>query len=624
MAAPKKIRKVMVANRGEIARRICRTLSQKGLLSVGLFIASEKNAPYLNACDETYPLQKDSLSAFLDMDALINIAKETHVDAIHPGYGFLSENADFAKRVEDEGMIWIGPSPEVIALLGNKEKAKEKAKACNVPVLDYAFETQEQDADFEKALANMLRPLIIKPMMGGGGKGMAILRDGDQLKDVLAQSRSIAKNAFGDGRLMAEPFMEAPKHVEIQVVRDGKGNTLILGSRDCTIQRRHQKIIEEAPSKLDAKLLERMENDARVLMDDVGYQSVGTVEFLVDEKGTYCFMEVNTRLQVEHVVTEMIYDVDLVDMQLDIAQGKSLAQKDVQPEGHAIEVRIYAEDADRDFLPATGTISLLNLPEEKPWIRVDHSLQKGQKVTSVFDPMLMKLTVWADSRPRAIEELTNALSHVCICGVVTNHTLVDWVLGHEDFQTMKHHTQWLSQNIEDYHHHRDQRLQDAVTIWQYQTWEQNMTPWAFDPWNAYASAQLPSISNLRFVGKPIDPHLRNMDADPMVHHHFYFKIANAHWIFFDNQWYVFHEAADVDAQSNAAQDQGIKAPMTGTIIKIHAKEGDTLKKDQVIIEMEAMKMQYKLVSPSQGTLEKLLCNPQEVVQQDQLLAKVQS
>jgi acetyl/propionyl-CoA carboxylase alpha subunit len=611
------IQTVFIANRGEIALRIIQTVHKMGMRAVGVYIEQEKQAPYVQHCDEVRRLSGFTLQSFLDMDDLLEHAKAMGAQAVHPGYGFLSENAVFAQRCEEEGLIWIGPSSEVIDTLGDKQKAKDIARACQVPVLESLAENQDNDPDFEQALKKMTLPILLKPMMGGGGKGMTVVRDVEQLSEALTQARSIAKNAFGDARLMAEPFLEKPRHIEVQMLRDQHGQTSFLWERDCTLQRRHQKIIEEAPSIFVTDVLRRqLARYATDLFHHVNYTNAGTVEFIVDHQDQVYFMEVNTRLQVEHPVTEQLLDIDLVQAQIQIAQNEKVSIH-AQPSGHALEVRVYAENPDQDFMPSTGMVQHLTMPKAQDWLRLDMGIEEGTAVTSFFDPMLIKITVKGEDRPQAMDRMREALAQMRLAGVQTNQSYLDWALQHYDFRQGKHHTQWAAHTLSDYCAYRTQTLQNILP-----QWEQNFAQrYGSDSISAWQKARyIPSdhAKLWQFQHKSLPSHALNPSEAPLdvFHRH------QQDWLFSGAQVFLLEQKNHESMQGQA--EHAVISPMTGTITQVHVHNGDAVKKDQILVEMEAMKMQYQLRAPKDGKVSEVSCRQGQVVQGDTVLVDIQS
>jgi len=443
-------RKVLIANRGEIAVRIAGTLQQMGITAVAIYSEPDARALHVRAADEAYALGgKTSAESYLRIEKIIEIARARGIDAIHPGYGFLSENEDFAQACADAGITFIGPSPQVIREMGDKIVAKEKFVAAGVPVVPGWSGSLDAGVDSIRPHAQKIGyPVLIKAAAGGGGKGMRVVRSEKDLASSLEVAQREARAAFGDGRIFLEKYIDRPRHIEFQIFGDTRGNVVHLFERECSIQRRHQKIIEESPSPAMTPELRKKMGDAAVrAAKAIGYTNAGTVEFMLDEAGQFYFLEVNTRLQVEHPVTEMITQHDLVRAQVLVAAGEELpfSQDELARHGHAIECRIYAEDAQRGFLPSTGTLAHY-VPPIGANIRVDSGVGEGSEVSSYYDPMLAKLIVWGSDRAEAITKMDWALSHYVVLGVTTSIPFLRAVISHPEFAAGRLHTQFLEQN----------------------------------------------------------------------------------------------------------------------------------------------------------------------------------
>lgn len=414
--------KILVANRGEIAIRVIRACRDAGIRSVAIYSDCDKTAFHVRLADEAYYVgPSPSRESYLNQKKIIEVAKRANVKAIHPGYGFLAENAEFAKLCEKEGIIFIGPKSKTIALLGDKLAARQTAIKAGLPVVPGTeFDLKEASVVIEKA-AEIGYPVLIKAAAGGGGKGMRIVRSEENLTESLESAIREAGSAFGDGRVYLEKYLERPRHIEIQILTDSHGNAVYLGERECSIQRRHQKVIEESPSPIMSEELRREMGEAAVnIARESGYLGAGTVEFLVDQELNFYFLEVNTRLQVEHPVTEMVTGVDLVREQIRIAEGRpmTLTQESIGSRGHAIECRIYAEDPHQNFMPSTGTITEYREPSG-PGIRVDSGVVAGSEIPMFYDPIISKLIVWGRDRKEAIDRMRRALTEYRISGVHT-------------------------------------------------------------------------------------------------------------------------------------------------------------------------------------------------------------
>lgn len=443
-------KKVLIANRGEIAVRVMRTCKFLGIKTVGVYSEADENAPHVKLADEAYLIGGARVAeSYLNIEKIIEVACVTGAEAVHPGYGLLSENAGFARKCEEAGLVFIGPRPDVIAKMGSKiesRKAMEEAGVPVVPGISYPL------ADAEEAVqiaSNMGFPVMLKASAGGGGIGMQIVRNEDEIRKAYAGNQKRATDFFGDGAMYIEKYVENPRHIEIQILADSSGNIIYLWERECSIQRRHQKVVEEAPSLFLDEVTRRKMGEAAVkAAASIGYQNAGTVEFLVDSDRNFYFLEMNTRLQVEHPVTEEITGLDLVAEQLRIAAGEPLnrIQSEIRRDGHAIEVRIYAEDP-KTFFPSPGTITKLHLPEG-PGIRHELAINEQSVVTPFYDPMIAKLVVKGKDREEAIDRLQNALAHYEIQGIKTNIPMLQQVVEHQAFRSGDTTTGFVSKYIQ--------------------------------------------------------------------------------------------------------------------------------------------------------------------------------
>ena len=443
-----KFAKVLIANRGEIALRIMRTLRRLGIESVAVYHAVDAGAPFVAMADECAEIFGETpTAAYLDVDQLIDVARRHGAAAVHPGYGFLAENAAFADAVAAAGIRFIGPGSDVIRLLGDKITARTFVGERGFPL---APSIGVDDDDWRAQLAAIGYPILIKAAAGGGGKGMHIVHSAGELDAALASARSEGQRYFADARIYCEKYLSHPRHIEVQILADEHGHCVHLGERDCSVQRRFQKVIEETPApRLDPALREEICTTAVAIAAAAGYTNAGTVEFILGDGGEFYFLEMNTRLQVEHPVTEMVTGIDLVEAQLLIAAGEPLpfAQDDIQHRGHAIEMRICAEDCDAGFIPATGTIALLR-DASGAGVRIDSGLCPGMAITSAFDPMLAKLIVHAADRDAAIARAADAAAMQVILGVTTNLGFLQRVLRHPAFAAGEVHTHFIEQHAE--------------------------------------------------------------------------------------------------------------------------------------------------------------------------------
>ena len=455
------MKKILIANRGEIALRIMKTCKQMEISSVAIYSDADENSPFVSYADEAVNIgPPPSNKSYLLQDKIIDVAKELNVDGIHPGYGFLSENSEFAKKVIDAGIIFIGPSAESMNLMGDKLSAKKTVSKYDIPMVpgtDYAI------TDIEEAkhiASNIGFPILIKASAGGGGKGMRIIEKEEDFEPQMKRAVSEAEKAFGNGAVFIEKYVNSPRHIEIQIVADTHGNVVHLFERECSIQRRHQKVIEEAPSSiLTEKLRTKMGKDACQVAISCNYFGVGTVEFLYDN-GEYYFLEMNTRLQVEHPVTEMITSVDLVKEQISIAEGKELSfkQSDLKIKGHSIEVRVYAENPLTGFLPDIGKLNVYNIPKGEG-VRVDDGFCEGMDIPVYYDPMISKLIVHAENRNEAILKMTKAIKEYDIVGVETTLDFCRFVINHRMFKSGDFNTHFIA----DYYNEYEEEIKDEIT-----------------------------------------------------------------------------------------------------------------------------------------------------------------
>ncbi len=430
------MKKVLIANRGEIACRIIRGCRDAGLRTVAVFSDHDRSAQHVALADEAYALGGNAPSeSYLRGEEIVRIAKLAGADAVHPGYGFLAENSSFARAVEDAGLVFIGPPADAIERLGDKTAARRIAGEQGVPTVPGTLEPIRDIAEAARVGARVGYPILLKAAAGGGGKGMRIVASEQELESSLRSARSEARNAFGDDRVYIEKYVTSPRHIEIQVLADGHGNAIYLGERECSIQRRHQKVIEESPSPAVGPEMRKAMGEAAVrLISAAGYRNAGTVEFIVDAEENFYFLEVNTRLQVEHPVTEMVTGIDLVEQQLRVAQGEklSISQDDIRPEGWAIECRICAEDPANSFFPSSGALLEYSLPSG-PFVRVENGFRKGDRIPVYYDSLLAKIITWGPERSTAIARMRRALGECIIRGVDTNLEFCSFVLTHEVF-----------------------------------------------------------------------------------------------------------------------------------------------------------------------------------------------
>jgi len=442
------MKKILVANRGEIAIRVMQTAKKMGIKTVAVYSAADRNAPHVKFADEAvYIGEAPSSQSYLLGNKIIEAAKATGADAIHPGYGFLSENANFAEEVEKSGLTFIGPRPDAIRIMGSKLGAKDAVKAYNIPMVPGVDEAITDVAKAKAVSAEIGFPILIKASAGGGGKGMRIVENEAEFESQMDRAISEATSAFGDGSVFIEKYVASPRHIEIQVMADSHGNVLYLFERECSIQRRHQKVVEEAPSSVLTPQIRKAMGEAAVKVAKAcNYLGAGTVEFLLDENLNFYFLEMNTRLQVEHPVTEMITGLDLVELQIKIARGEvmDINQEDLHIKGHAMELRVYAEDPVNDFAPSVGHLSTYQIPVGEG-IRVDNGFEQGMDVPIYYDPMLAKLITYGKNREEAIQLMIQAIANYHVEGVATTLPFGTFVMEHEAFRSGNFDTHFVKQ-----------------------------------------------------------------------------------------------------------------------------------------------------------------------------------
>ena len=648
---------VLIANRGEIAVRIIRTLRRMGIRSVAVYSDADAGARHVLAADVAVRIgPAPAASSYLSADRILDAAAATGAQAVHPGYGFLAENAAFARACAAAGLVFIGPSPQAIETMGDKIRAKHTVAAAGVPVVPGCAQAGLSDADLIRAAGQVGYPLMVKPSAGGGGKGMRLVPEPDGLAAALASARREAATAFGDDTLFIERFVPDPRHIEAQVLADGFGTTLHLGERECSLQRRHQKIIEEAPSPLlDEAARQRIGVAAAETARAVAYTGAGTVEFIVASAAPaeFFFMEMNTRLQVEHPVTELVTGLDLVEQQLRVAAGERLSftQGDVTLTGHAVEARLYAEDPARGFLPTGGRALLVREPSGDG-IRVDSSLAEGAEISSAYDPMLSKVIAWGADRASALARLDHALAANVVLGVRTNGSFLralvtdpDVRAGRLDTGLIERHLGSLVEPAEPgdlllaYALGRLLEMRPATD-----------DPWdVLDGWRLAGSAEISwTVSTpaggtrvLRVTGTPRGARV-GVDAEPPVaaaaspaDDGFTLTAGGttrpvrmvadglARWLWLDGAAHVVTELpAETLARGAASADADIRSPMPGTVIAVSASPGEAVRLGQVIMIVEAMKMEHSLRAPFDGIVTDLLARAGQQVKLDELLARL--
>jgi 3-methylcrotonyl-CoA carboxylase alpha subunit len=629
------IQRLLVANRGEIACRIFRTARDLGIRTIAVFSDADASAQHVKQADEAVRIgPAPPRESYLSIQKILEAARATQADAIHPGYGFLSENAEFAQAIVEAGLIYVGPPAAAVTAMGSKIVAKARMRAKGVPVLP-GYEGANQDLTHLQSEARRLgMPLIIKPAAGGGGKGMRIVRTEAQIPEALAAARRLAESAFGDGSLLLERYLAAPRHVEVQIFADSHGNFVHLGDRDCSIQRRHQKLIEEAPAPaLPDDLRDRMRAAAIVVAREIGYVGAGTVEFLFDGREFY-FMEMNTRLQVEHTVTEQVTGLDLVEWQLIVAAGGRLplAQAEINLNGHAIEARICAEDPEREFLPSAGELRLLEWPAPE-FARVDAGFGTGDRVPESYDSLLGKVICRGQTRTEAAGKLASALDRIHCAGVRTNERWLARILEAPQFLRVEHSIAWLESHAKQFADPGDvARIRRAAVL---AALAVHPAPPGADPWasvdgftpNLPAAVQfslqlrgqqhaiaieqrrehltivvdgtpVATANVLRTAGE-IAATLEGVRLKARV---FVYEIHVHVWV--EGQHFDFvHEDPRDEVFSASAASGGLTTPLPGVVVAVKVTEGQTVAAAEVLMVIEAMKMEHAIIAPHAGTVQ---------------------
>ncbi|MBI5720844.1 MAG: ATP-grasp domain-containing protein [Rubrivivax sp.] len=658
--------KILIANRGEIACRIVRTCRRLGVAAAGVHSAADRDALHVREIGESVEIGGAAASeSYLRIDAVIAAAKSVGAQAIHPGFGFLAENAAFARAVEAAGLVFIGPTPEVIERLGDKAAAKREADAAGVPIVPGSQSPSTDPAEIAATVRRIGLPVMLKAAAGGGGKGMRGIEVLDGLEQEIESAMREAKNAFGDAGLIVEKLIRRGRHVEIQIAGDGRGKVIHLFERECTLQRRHQKVIEEAPAaNLSAAMRERMAADAVRLGERLAYRGVGTVEFIVGEKD-YHFLEVNPRLQVEHPVTEAITGLDIVELMMRITSGEGLplAQDDVRISGHAVEARICAEDPAANFLPSTGRLSQVRFP--RAGVRVETGVESGSEVTPYYDSMLAKLITHAPTRDEALDRLERALDDTAVFGVTSNIGFLQRLIDLPETRKATFHTRLIDEQIEGWalgkaqhdertlaiaalHWLRSQRAADARSLW---------SGWGGSGWQLSAGddglAPIPSLhveasdgvsAEIRFGPLARDGSLLVGVNDARLHLRLapagddgrFLAIVDARretvGVHRDGDMLYVQDGRGTHALravpylsyiSASAQASGdVKAPMMGLILKVNVAPGDRVEKGAVVAILESMKMEMRITADCAGTVAAVNCKTGQTVERNAVVVSV--
>ena len=656
--------KILIANRGEIACRVIRTCRRLGVRTVAVYSQADRDAQHVRQADEAWPIggpRPDE--SYLRGDAIIAVAKQAGAQAIHPGYGFLSENTGFSRACIEAGITFIGPDPESIEAMGSKAAAKQLMAKHGVPLVA-GYSGDNQDNTFLAKQAHAIGyPLIIKPSAGGGGKGMQIVRNDKEFPDALAAAQRVAKASFGDASMLLERYIEHPRHIEFQVFGDRHGNIIHLDERECSAQRRYQKVLEETPSPfLDDERRAAMGAAAVAAAKAVNYVGAGTVEFIVGPEGDFHFMEMNTRLQVEHPVTEMTHGIDLVEWQLRIADGEPLpwTQAQVQSRGHAMEVRVYAEDPDHNFLPSSGRLTRLCLPQTSKHVRLDGGVTEGDTVTVFYDPMIAKLIVWDVDRPSALQRMREALAECEIAGPKSNVAFLERLVRHPVVVEGRIDTGYLDRHANEFV--AGDAPPDTHTLFAAATaallYDERQV--AGDPADPHSPWDMADAWRIGHAGKRIVAlAARGQRFDIEAHGHAgnyrlqcgdaHCTIEGAHWnrdvlavrldveamrcdvradatrvLVHDahgNRWRFERVPAFAWESSDTATGSQVTAPMPGRVVLVKAGNGDKVEAGQELLVMEAMKMELSLKAPRAGTIEVVSVATGDFVEADAVLVR---
>ncbi len=642
------INKILIANRGEIACRIIDTAKKMGIRTVAVYSTADADALHVDLADEAIFIgASPARESYLDFDKIIQAAKRTSADAIHPGYGFLSENADFCDACEENQILFIGPPAEAIRSMGSKSAAKELMKTAGVPLVPGYHDQDQSIETLRIQAAETGYPVLLKASSGGGGKGMRVVVNADEFDESLEAAQREAMASFGDDKMLIEKYLIQPRHVEVQIFCDKHGSGVYLFERDCSIQRRHQKVIEESPAPgLTAELRTAMGESALRAAQAINYEGAGTVEFLLDRENSFYFMEMNTRLQVEHPVTEMVSGQDLVQWQLRVARGEPLplSQQQLQLSGHAFEARIYAEDPANDFMPASGLISYLRTPATNKHVRIDTGVRQGDEVSIYYDPMIAKLIVWDEDREKALSRLSKALKEFRVAGMTTNIDFLSRLTDHQAFRSAEIDTGFIEKHQQTLFIENELEPSKYIPlIALYLVLQQEISAKQStcsskepdSPWNRGDGWRMNSVATQHFdleiqqreisveiercynsvqpvyriksgeqvseiSGELTDELLKaNLDGHRLnvcVAEH-----ENSYSLFTDELTISFKIVpANLGLDAETSLDHGLIAPMNGTVVALLVEAEDKVNKDDALLIMEAMKMEHTIRAPSDG------------------------
>lgn len=654
---------VLVANRGEIACRVIRSAREQGYRTIAVYSEADRGAPHVLMADESACIGPGPVNeSYLVIENILAAAARTGAGAIHPGYGFLSENADFASACEEAGLVFIGPSPEAIHLMGNKAEAKRRMIDADVPCVPGYEGDEQSDEALLAAAKDIDLPLMVKAAAGGGGRGMRLVASHDDMANAVQLARAEAESAFGSGELILEKAIVRPRHVEVQVFADNQGNTIHMGERDCSVQRRHQKVVEEAPCPvMTPDLRDRMGAAAVAAAKSIDYRGAGTVEFLLDESGEFYFLEMNTRLQVEHPVTELVTGLDLVALQLQVAQGEplGLAQEDIELSGHAIEVRLYTEDPAQDFLPTSGTVDLWQ-PATGDGVRIDDGIRTGQDISPFYDPMVAKVIASGPTREVARKRLIEALQTTILYGPTHNRDFLVACLNNDCFAAGEATTAFIAEQfsegidalspdfsnsavaavLETALGYEQQQAASVIVSPELRNWTSASPLVARKQYahgetlhdlalllrgvNQYRVFDSENVVDIELVGMSGNNATLRVDGK-QVAAHFYLAAAGKLYVSIDGNSALYRDLVIRDGADDSGGAGGnITAPMHGLLLEIRVAAGDDVKSGQTLAVLEAMKMHYEIVAEADGTVAGVIASAGTQVAADDLLIEIET
>ncbi|XP_028405687.1 methylcrotonoyl-CoA carboxylase subunit alpha, mitochondrial-like [Dendronephthya gigantea] len=667
----KYIDKLVVANRGEIACRVMNTARKLGIKTVAVFSDVDRNAKHVKMADEAYHIGPAAArDSYLNMDKIIDVANRSSAQAIHPGYGFLSEKPEFAELCLKQNVIFVGPPSSAIRDMGIKSTSKRIMSDAGVPIIQGYHGDDQSDERLKSEAEKIGYPVMLKAVRGGGGKGMRIVWKAEEFNDALESARRESLKSFNDDNMLVEKFVESPRHVEVQVFGDNSGNTVYLFERDCSVQRRHQKIIEEAPAPGISSEVRRKLGEAAVrAAKAVGYTGAGTVEFIMDKNHDFYFMEMNTRLQVEHPVTEMITGLDLVEWQLRVAAGETLPlqQSDIDFNGYSFEARIYAEDPDNDFLPGAGPLVHLQTPSPSEHVRIETGVVQGDDVSVHYDPMIAKLVVWCKDRPSSLRLLKDSLRKYNIVGLSTNLNFLINLSSHEEFQKGNVNTDFIQDYYSELFPEKKSLSSDSLArasislaLLDFKKSINKNSADMFSPWGLSSSFRVNGSLSRKLILNDGESdveitvrfenegHFIIQIGEDVMHGHGNLEVDGSHksvtvtvdgvvskisvvehdgtlHLFSSEGHYKVHRVVPefIKSKSDAMNMGDAVAPMTGTIVKVNVENGQTVKEGEVVMIMEAMKMEHVISAPKDGIIEKVFYSEGDTVERNSVLISYQ-